>query len=279
MAELLSIGDRVEEGTYEVHSRFRRVVNLTDGSRLVSVVEPGVGTGPLNLVVTDLDPEGIARLDVGRSSVQLDTKRYAFRTRQTYDSGIVLTEVSSGTIEENVAILRELLVALAADKSLTFLLDESRLKFFRPGFERALAEHVTHCVRDVFSSDLLRGISRLKGAGFGLTPSGDDFICGLLVGMHILEQTQAVDLVGLRAAVYDAARSGSILTDTALSLARDGLVFEQLKDVVTALGCGSRTDVRRATVRLLAVGHTSGADLATGLCLTLEHGLRKMRHS
>jgi len=279
VAELLSIGDQVGEGAYEVHSRFRRVVNLTDGSRLVSVVEPGVGAGPLNLVVTDLNPEGIARLDVGRSGVQLDTKRYAFGTGQTYDSGIVLTEVSSGRIEENVAILRELLVALAPEKSLAFLLDESRLEHFRPGFEHTLAEHVRHCVHDIFSSDLLRGISRLRGAGFGLTPSGDDFICGLLIGMHVLEQTQTIDLTSLRLAIHEAARSGSVLTDTALSLARDGLVFEQLKNVVTALGYGTRSDLRRAAVRLLAVGHTSGADLATGLCLTLEHCLRRMGHS
>ena len=276
MAELLSIGDRVGEGVYEVHSRFRRVVNLTDGSHLASIVEPGVGAGPLNLVVTDLDPEGIARLDVGKSAVQIDTKRYAFGSGETYDSGIVLTGVSPETIEENVAILRELLVALAPEKSLAFLLDESRLAHFRPGFERALAEHVTHCVHDIFSSDLLRGVSRLEGAGFGLTPSGDDFICGLLIGMHVLEQTQAIDLASLRAAVYQAAKSGNILTDTALSLARDGLVFEQLRDLITALGHGTRSELRRTTVRLLAVGHTSGADLATGLCLTLEHGIRRM---
>jgi len=279
VAELLSIGDRIEEGTYEVHSRFRRVVNLTDGDSLVSVVEPGVGAGPLNLVVTDLDPEGIARLDVSRSGVQLDTKRYAFGTGRTYDSAIVLTGDSSETIEANVAILRELLVALAPEQSLAFLLDETRLEQFRPGFERSFASHIAHCVHDVFSSDLLRGVARLRGAGVGLTPSGDDFICGLLIGMHVLEQTQAVDLAGLRSTVYEAARSGSILTDTALTLARDGLVFEQMKDLVTALGFGGRDEVRQATVRLLAVGHTSGADLATGLCLTLECGLRRMRHS
>ncbi len=279
MAELLSIGDRVEGGTYQVHSRFRRVVNLTDGDSLVSVVEPGVGAGPLNLVVTDLDPEGIARLDVGRSAVQLDTKRFELGAGQTFDSGVSLSGADAETIAANTAALRELLVALAPEKSLAFLLDESRVERFRAGFERTLAEHLTHCVRDMFTSDLLRGVSRLKGAGFGLTPSGDDFICGLLVGMHVLEQIQTIDLMSLRSAVYEAAKSGSILTDTALALARDGLVFEQFKDLITALGYGSHTDLRRATVRLLAVGHTSGADIATGLCLTLEHGVRRMGHS
>ena len=40
---LLSIGDKVREGTYRLHSRFRRAVNFTDGRRMVILVTPDIG--------------------------------------------------------------------------------------------------------------------------------------------------------------------------------------------------------------------------------------------
>ncbi len=274
MAELLSIGDAIEEGLYEVHSRFCRAENLTDGDRLVTIVTPEVGAGPRNIVVADLVPSDVERLRVRRSGIEVDTQRFSIDAASTYDSSLAIEIRSPETFRSNLGLLRDLLTDLSPEKSLAFLLDERRLAEFRPGFEQTLAEHVAQCVGDIFTSDLLRGVSRLKGAGFGLTPSGDDFICGLLVGTHILDRICGTELAPIRRAVFESARSGNILTDTALDLARDGLVFEKLKDLVAALTGGEGPDVRRSALRLFAVGHTSGADLATGLFMTVDHGVR-----
>ena len=43
---LVSIGDEVRPGSYRVHSRFRRVVNLMRGRDMVSLVTTAVGAGP-----------------------------------------------------------------------------------------------------------------------------------------------------------------------------------------------------------------------------------------
>ncbi|MFH0953501.1 MAG: DUF2877 domain-containing protein [Verrucomicrobiota bacterium] len=50
---ILSVGDEVREGTYALHSRFSRAVSFTDGKRLVSLVTPEIGPGPLNIVIQD----------------------------------------------------------------------------------------------------------------------------------------------------------------------------------------------------------------------------------
>jgi hypothetical protein len=293
--EVLSIGDRIEEGTYEVHSRFKRAVTLTDGSRLVSVVTEEAGAGPVNLVVATLCPESVGRLRVRRSGIELGTRWHDLDECLRYSSGIDLSAEGARRLDANLACFRDLLVDLAPEKSLAFLLDESRLDAFRPGFELELARHITSCVRDIFNCDLMRGVGRLAGAGFGLTPSGDDFICGLLIGMHILDRRDRTagradrgvasrdgsaarrggTLAPIREAIFGIARSGSILTDTSLALARDGLVTEKLKTLIIALGGESESVIRGATVRVLSVGHTSGADLATGLFMTLDHGGRR----
>ena len=54
--KILSIGDEVREGTYRLHSCFQRAVNFTDGRRLVTLVTPDIGAGPVNIVVGDLTP-------------------------------------------------------------------------------------------------------------------------------------------------------------------------------------------------------------------------------
>jgi hypothetical protein len=48
------------------------------------------------------------------------------------------------------------------------------------------------------------------------------------------------------------------------------LLFGRLKDLLLALVSGSESSVRRATKRVFGMGETSGADLATGLFMTLQ---------
>jgi hypothetical protein len=274
VAELTSIGDDVEEGTYTVHSRFRRAVNLTDGDRLITLVTPDLGAGPRNLVVRGLELERVVGLRVDASGVEIGSRRFAIGGR-TYDSSIDLSGACLDALRDGLGTLRACLVALAPPGSLAFLLDEGRLRGLRPGFETAFARHVRACARDIFTSDLLRGVSRLAGAGVGLTPSGDDFICGLLLGAAILETLGAGDLGSIRKAVFEAARRGDVLADTNLALARDGLVGERVRDLILALAAGDRRAVRGAAIRVFAIGHTSGADLVTGLFMTLDTGIRR----
>ena len=56
MLKILSIGDLVEPGTYDFLNGFRRVVNLTDGKRVVTLALPGIDRGPLNVIVAGSRP-------------------------------------------------------------------------------------------------------------------------------------------------------------------------------------------------------------------------------
>jgi hypothetical protein len=71
-------------------------------------------------------------------------------------------------------------------------------------------------------------------------------------------------------AVFRAALGGNLYSNTFLDLARRGLFSGRVKDLLRALLSGSRRSVRQATEALFAVGASSGADLATGLFLTLR---------
>lgn len=114
-------------------------------------------------------------------------------------------------------------------------------------------------------------VRALLGCGAGLTPGGDDVLAGLLVGLRAVGQDVA------RAQI--AAALGDDLTDRTTALSADLLRLaaegHAMTPVLALLGVlhGRSCDAARiptAAADVLAVGHTSGADLLTGLLLGLR---------
>ncbi len=269
VVELLSMGDRVGAGSYRIHSRFRRAVNLTDGVRMVSVVSPSVGAGPINLVVRGFEPLALRSLRVSERSVTLNGSELEFDGTMLYSSAIELGDGDLDRLVRGLPLFYDVLVELAPRGSLAFLLDGSRLRDLRPGFELSVARHVSHCVDDILHGRMLRGVARLRGVGFGLTPSGDDFIAGMLIAMNVLERASGTRLGAACARVLEAARTESVVSGAFLELASRGRVFESMKRLIGALARGSAAEIRSSAERLLAVGSTSGADIAVGFHLFL----------
>ena len=279
--QVLSIGDRIVEGRYRIHSRFARAVNFVDDGSVVSLVTPETGAGPINIVVDELRTAGVRSLTVGtrlapggtgpRPVVWLDDHALDCSAAGVYESGLDFIEERRG-LSTRLAVLRETLAHYAPPRSLAFLLDESRRDEFRAGFEKAFAEHAANCAYDILYGDLVRGVSRLRGAGFGLTPSGDDFIRGVLIGMALAEALYGLSLLTTRQYVCDCARTGGVLSDALLFLAEAGRVDEKTKALVVPLLGGRLREVWEQAKAICAVGETSGADFATGLLLTLEAG-------
>ena len=126
---------------------------------------------------------------------------------------------------------------------------------------------------------LLAAVRQLVGRGLGLTPGGDDVIAGALCGLH------ATGATGRARALAAAALDGvtertTLLSADLLRLAADGDACLEVLGVLRA--ARQAGDVLRpnqsalvgALDRLLAVGHSSGADLATGLAVGLRAGAR-----
>ena len=70
----------------------------------------------------------------------------------------------------------------------------------------------------------------LKGTGIGLTPAGDDFIAGLLWGLHFNEYRTKKNLMLLKDAVYNAAKGSNPLTNSFLFNAKNEYYFYLLKN-------------------------------------------------
>ena len=252
--ELLDIGDRVEIGSYRVFARFRGATAFArdEGSDLAVVVEESKGAGPVQIVVRGCDLNAIGSLEVSPDCVILDGA--TMEIRQRYHSRLHIDGSRPAGIHGNLHALRAALLESAPARSMIFL----------PGsgsaFEAALARRFRHGIGLLLAGDLESGARAIAGLGFGLTPSGDDFLAGLLLGMYAAGAPSVE-----RRRVYQAARSSNAFSESLLRCAADGCCIEPAQSLIHALFAGTEAEVARHTTRLSAVGASSGADLAAGL--------------
>lgn len=116
-------------------------------------------------------------------------------------------------------------------------------------------------------------VRRLVGAGDGLTPLGDDVLCGWLAAHRSLGvPTPEVD-----AEVRAQAARTTLLSATLLDCALHGEVLPELGGWLAALV--TPQDLPAATRALLAVGATSGAGLLAGARLAVDHLLTERAHA
>ena len=106
-------------------------------------------------------------------------------------------------------------------------------------------------------------VVRVVGRGDGLTPLGDDVLCGWLA----LHRAAGVATPEVDAAVRACLDRTTLLSATLLDCAIHGEVIPEFAAYVAALGTPAEPD-RAAT--LAAVGHTSGSGMLYGARLALS---------
>ena len=115
---------------------------------------------------------------------------------------------------------------------------------------------------------LLALVKALVGLGEGLTPSGDDFLVGLLAVLHVTGSLPCSAASPVHAQFCQCVRLGTTqLSGEFLRCAFEGHFAEPLVMLVHAL-CALETDAWPAhTATLAAVGHSSGVDAMVGIAL------------
>lgn len=107
----------------------------------------------------------------------------------------------------------------------------------------------------------------LAGVGQGLTPSGDDFLVGLIAALRFHRASggpgpEAQQLDSLAAGVRDRT---SVFSAQNIGSAARGWVSDIVSEWLTILHLGNSDGMAGATRRLLAYGHSSGVDTFAGM--------------
>ena len=141
-------------------------------------------------------------------------------------------------------------------------------------YSRSAFPHVTMLVKAILSKNL-GGVhicaKRLIGLGPGLTPSCDDMLAGFISSLLLVTETLSRDACYARKVsqtiVSGANGQTTLLSRKLLEHAALGEVPELTHNVVEAIITGTEEQVRKATFKLLDVGHYSGIDTLPGILL------------
>jgi len=265
--ELVSFGDRIPNGNFTIHSRFRRTINFCNNSMLISVVSQDIGEGPFNIIVHGFDLKQINSLSVLNNIITINNTSLIMFEALKYTSKFSLQSINKVVLTDNLSLLERILVMLGSEKSLCFLLDEKREQYFKSCFEKEFVKRMKSSASLILKGeieDLIEGVSRIKGCGFGLTPSGDDFLVGLLSGLYVKQEIEGNDLSEVRKMIYTNAQGENLISNSYFTTAYQGLFSERFKNFILSLLFENNDTLIFHIKSLLNIGATSGADTLVG---------------
>ncbi len=274
MIKIVSFGDHLEAGVYNVHSRFKEVINFNCGNYFTFIVNSSIGGGPFNIVVDDVNLKELGRLIITEDHVQLNDEKILFKSTRKYNSEIEALNIDENRFKLNLSSFENALNENSPDKSLCFLLDEGRKKNFESSFEIEFVKRFNLAAEYFASSNYVEGTKLIKGVGFGLTPSGDDFISGFLIALNLCQKIYKVDYSFSIDNIYKAAKGNNIFTNVFLHAAKNGLMFEKFKNLLHSILHFGQNEIIEHTRTLISFGETSGADQGVGFLFGIKRNLK-----
>lgn len=244
---------------YTLHSAFSSVANYLsgDGSLLI-LATPEIGAGPGVITVHTLP----------------DPLPSSFEHAPTPDPTIPIYNPTMpagirAPLPAEVEPIIRTLAPLWTDSLADYLWQP---KTTASGLKQKLADQFIQGAHALRAGSYQQGTKMLNGLGPGLTPAGDDFLCGFLWALSLFN-----DMADVRKAIYSNVQSGNHLVRHFMQAAYEGLFFEHFKNFTMAVCTGDPDAVHHAFQCVRCHGATSGLDTAAGLCWAfLHHPVQKI---
>lgn len=225
---------------------------------VVALVDPELGRGPLSLVVDAapweaLQPGTPVHLASGRLCAAGRT--WDLAGARPWDPELPRVVPAA----EPVRRCCDWLVASAPADGIGPVL--AHLMYGRGPALQAWQRRALEGVRAMAAGAYGAGAALLCGLGPGLTPSGDDFLCGWMLALYLADRPRA-DVLRRTHRTHRIARAY-------LRAAARGLASEAWHRLVVSLAEGA--DWIRAAETVRSAGETSGSDTLAGFLLALRH--------
>lgn len=267
---ITGFGDFLTEGRYTFHSGFNNIDNFVNHEgEFVSLAAHDAYLAPNSMIVSDFESKKYSTILVETDRVFFDNQGYSLNKKLQYCSSFEYPKSEPSALRNKINSFINQYLQDFPSKSLIFLLAPENKQHFTSSFEKAYMEQMEKAC-NYFESHFFESIKAIKMRGSGLTPSGDDFIAGLLFGMHLLETQQHEMLDTIRNKTYQLSKSNNLFSNNMLRLAYYGKHFKRLHDFLNAFFYLTLTEIKPAFKELISVGDTSGADLLTGFFALLQ---------
>jgi len=258
-------------------NQFPDVINLTDnGNHILSIVAEKIGNGPFSMVVDFTNIEHVVSLEdqICFNDQNLQIGQTIFSTKNFHIWDPIPNWGAIRKISKNYLIIqieRQLSkIGVMEGISEVFYADKiiRKSKFYskmKSGSSLLLDALIKQDAGAVISA-----AGSLAGLGVGLTPSGDDFLVGVIYGLWaVLPKEEAISTAELIWA--GAAGKTTSLSRAWLAAAVAGETGEPWHKLINAAIEQKEEKIITATSEILSIGATSGADAICGFTQALKN--------
>ena len=260
-----------------VHSVYRRTINLSVEGCLLALQTVGSPLSPVSLI-TELTEAELEQLIISPGDpVRFSSQKlcisghgssYSFHYHEACIVDLCLTEVLSSSARKRLSSHIQTVLSQTDTSGLAMLFDQ---KFYSdiPLLFLAAGERISCCTAlygHQKYEEAARELARLIGLGIGLTPSGDDFLCGVLAGLFLTGRSDTAFAQSLRDTIQQHLTDTIDISATFLSCALDRQFSLAVKGLETV---AEVSDIRKS---FLEIGHSSGMDTLCGVLYALQLG-------
>ncbi len=270
-----------DETTLTVHSVFKNTINIAAQEWFIALQPAGLPTSPMSFSL-GLDAEGFSRLGIkagdscriDQTGLHLDSLHFDHREADCFQCDLRNLKLTSSSVIYAMATLEAVLQEPNGNGQ---LLNAYKVNQNGSNTDSSLFNVIAQRVLSTLSHDpddeaVLRETQRLVGLGEGLTPSGDDFVCGIMAAFTVLDDTPSIVRLRQRmsAMIDDHSSSTTKISQHYLNYATKGLFSTLTKDFFMAIGHRSPCD--RILRDIQSIGHSSGTDFLLGVYYGLKIG-------
>ena len=262
--------------TGTVHSVYRKTINLSFDGTLVALQAAGSPLSPISLItsltgqeMSDLPVSAGQPVSLTADTIHLPETAFCLDAAETVET--VLMPVSESDLPSLTAQIRSILKHSTKGGFRNILFPSDKPTQLGEQLVLAAAEnHMNLCsqkIRLFHYTTAAHSLSSIIGLGIGLTPSGDDFLCGVLAGLILRNGTDHPFFAALQEQITQKLPDTNDISQAFLHCALQG----QFSEAICSLRHAS--DAAQLSAAFSAVGHSSGMDTLCGILYALTLSL------
>lgn len=254
-----------------MHSTFDNISNFINKEKdIISIAHDEKYLSPNSILISGISHKDVVLIVINKKDVVVDNTCFNKAELKTYNSLTQLNIAEQEGIIQRIETFIKKNISEFNPLSLAFLMKPELEENFETRFQKAFVKQIKLAWKEISEGNLLQGIKKIKGAGMGLTPGGDDFITGMLYALFLIDKTENKDTSKLRKSIYEAAISNNDISRNMIYHASRGAYFKQFKELQIAF-INNDKYVKDYLIKLIKIGETSGSDMLTGYFLCLKY--------
>ena len=265
----------------KIHSIYRKTINLDVNGQLLALQVEGSPLSPISLIADmtqeDMDDLNLTlhqELLIERQELFLASKNTSSRKFLSYKEAqpvdLSLTPCASKTDLDLLKNTIRKAIASSDTKGFDLIFNHSdeadNNLILKAAKNHLLTIQEMAKAPKPSLSEITKELAHLIGLGIGLTPSGDDFLTGILAGLILCDQDQSPFALKLKEEVHKHLQDTNDISRAFLSCALKGQFSQALKMLQ------EHPDIDAASLQenFLKIGHSSGIDTLCGIYFYLN---------